>query len=220
MNFDFTTYTGLQDAVEHFLNRPDLEDEIPGFIRLAEMDLARDPSIELRIKTTLALASKVVALPSDCREPLELYYDDTERQGEIEIVGSPGELADRRARLGLTSADRPRYAAMTESVTGTTTTLSLILAPEPNKTYTAQFEYVAKLVPLAITSPNALLVNHADLYLYGALLQAEPFLKNDSRAAVWQAKYDRALAQVGALTRRRKHSANTPIMRPRRVIGG
>jgi hypothetical protein len=34
------------------------------------------------------------------------------------------------------------------------------------------------------------------LLLYAALLEAEPFLKNDERIATWQALYDRAAAML------------------------
>ena len=36
-------------------------------------------------------------------------------------------------------------------------------------------------------------MNAPDLALYGALIEAEPFLKNDKRLAVWQGFYDTAL---------------------------
>jgi len=35
------------------------------------------------------------------------------------------------------------------------------------------------------------------LLLYGTLLEATPFLKNDERIAVWQGFYDRSLAALG-----------------------
>ncbi len=32
---------------------------------------------------------------------------------------------------------------------------------------------------------NWLLINHPDAYLYGALMEAEPYMKNDQRIATW-----------------------------------
>jgi hypothetical protein len=43
-----------------------------------------------------------------------------------------------------------------------------------------------------------LLKNHPDLYLYGALLAAEPYIGNDERTQLWNAKYQEAVERVNA----------------------
>jgi hypothetical protein len=55
----------------------------------------------------------------------------------------------------------------------------------PDTTYTLEMVY-RRLVPtLALNGSNWLLTNHPDAYLYGALMEAEPYMKNDQRIATW-----------------------------------
>ncbi|MCK8356920.1 hypothetical protein LXA28_18340, partial [Erwinia amylovora] len=43
---------------------------------------------------------------------------------------------------------------------------------------------------------NWLLTDHPDLYLYGSLLQAEAYLFNDDRLAVWKTAHDEVMAEI------------------------
>jgi hypothetical protein len=68
-----------------------------------------------------------------------------------------------------------------------------ILAPTPDAAY--PFEVlVYQLIPLLddANQSNWLTEYAPQLILYGALLEATPFLKNDERIQVWQSMYDRA----------------------------
>ena len=47
-----------------------------------------------------------------------------------------------------------------------------------------------------INQTNWLLDRHADLYLWSSLLNAEPWLKNDARIAVWRQRRDDALTEI------------------------
>lgn len=68
-----------------------------------------------------------------------------------------------------------------------------IIAPTPDAAY--PFEVlVYQLIPLLddANQSNWLTQYAPQLILYGALLEATPFLKNDERIPVWQNMYDRA----------------------------
>jgi hypothetical protein len=68
-----------------------------------------------------------------------------------------------------------------------------IVAPTPDAAY--PFEVlVYQLIPLLddANQSNWLTQYAPQLILYGALLEATPFLKNDERIQVWQSMYDRA----------------------------
>lgn len=43
---------------------------------------------------------------------------------------------------------------------------------------------------------NWVILNAPDVYLYGALLQAEPFLQNDQRIPVWERGLRQALSDL------------------------
>ena len=67
------------------------------------------------------------------------------------------------------------------------------MAPTPDAAY--PFEVlVYQLIPLLddANQSNWLTEYAPQLILYGALLEATPFLKNDERIQVWQSMYDRA----------------------------
>jgi hypothetical protein len=71
------------------------------------------------------------------------------------------------------------------------------LLPIPDSTYTAELIYYAKLSKLsASTSTNWLLAQAPDVYLYGALLQAAPYLQDDARIQVWVSLYERGLQDL------------------------
>lgn len=67
--------------------------------------------------------------------------------------------------------------------------------PTPDSNYAIVGTYYAKPTVLRTDSDgiNWLVTNAPDLLLYGALLEAEPFLKNDSRIVIWKQFYDEAL---------------------------
>ena len=46
------------------------------------------------------------------------------------------------------------------------------------------------------TDTHWLLANAYDIYLYGSLVAAEPYLRNDERVVLWQAGYADAVAAV------------------------
>jgi hypothetical protein len=56
-----------------------------------------------------------------------------------------------------------------------------------------------------------LIVNAPDLLLYGALLEAEPFLKNDARVGLWKSAYDIALEAYRSRFRDEMYSGSTPF---------
>ncbi|NDF51483.1 MAG: hypothetical protein EB116_15640 [Betaproteobacteria bacterium] len=68
------------------------------------------------------------------------------------------------------------------------------IAPTPDDNYAIEILYYEKIQPLDATNQtNWFTINAPQAMLYGTLLQAMPFLKNDSRVQLWQAMYDRAI---------------------------
>ena len=188
-----SSYTALKSAVADWLNRTDLTSQIPDFITLCEATLRDRPSIGLQtVNADLELNGVEVNLPSDFREPRSLYFaDDTNLvYGPIQILAGPEAVESWRMLNGLTSG-RPQVAAITAGAT------VLRLAPTPDQTYAATLEYFAFLTALSSTvASNWLLQQYPNIYLYGTLAQAEPFLKNDERVGTWKAQYEEALTQM------------------------
>lgn len=207
-----STYALLQSTIASWLNRTNLTSVIPSFISLCEEELDLLPEIDTEYNdVALSLNAETVALPAGFREPIALYYDDNDARGTIELVSSSATLAERKATWGATG--RPRFAAVIQNGD------SIKLAPAPDQTYAAKLDYIGGLARLggAVTS-NWVLDSHSGLYLYGSLLHAAPYLKDDPRVATWQAQYERALAGLRRLKARQK-LGQAPRYRPARTIG-
>jgi hypothetical protein len=73
------------------------------------------------------------------------------------------------------------------------------LAPVPDTDYTARVLYYAAPDYLTSSNPsNVFLAICPDLLLYGALVEAEPYLMNDARIQLWAGMYDRGVASLSA----------------------
>jgi hypothetical protein len=88
------------------------------------------------------------------------------------------------------------------------------LRPIPDGVYEIEIAYYKHFTALSDSNTtNDMLTNHPDAYLYGALVEAEPYLMNDKRITVWQQFYDRAKVDIIASNERDRHSGTTPITR-------
>lgn len=68
-----------------------------------------------------------------------------------------------------------------------------VFAPTPDLAYPAEVMYYEEPALLdATNTTNWITIYKPQLLLYSALLECEPFLKNDDRIPVWQSMYDRA----------------------------
>jgi hypothetical protein len=201
---DLTSYAGLQAAIARFLNRSDLVDDIPGFITLAEAQISRVLR-RTTIRASVSIFGPSFAIPASVVElrSLRLVTASTRLDLPIVIV-TPEVLAERRA--GRNAVGRPTHAAIIGS--------ELLFVPACDQAYTMEMSYFAKLVVLSATNPsNLVLVEAPDLYLFGALKEAAPFLEHDERTPLWEAKYNTAIEQLTAVRDREEFNASIRPMR-------
>jgi hypothetical protein len=72
-----------------------------------------------------------------------------------------------------------------------------LIAPTPDDAYTFEVMYYEEVQPLDATNQQNWFTQYApQAMLYGSLLQAMPFLKNDERLPMWQAQYDKIVNQL------------------------
>ena len=194
-------YTDLQASVASWLHRSDLTTQIVDFITMAESRLNRQlrlRAMEADETLTTVIDSRSCALPDRFVEPIE-----------CEIMLPNGNTWD------------PLYKSIPEEMSVTT------VSGRPCY-WTIDGETVAFERPLdqaynmrlrcfigfdlASTTTNWLMTNHPDLYLYGTLLEAPIYLRDESRLALWQERFDRALDQVMTKDRRsRRRPLNTEV---------
>ena len=85
----------------------------------------------------------------------------------------------------------------------------ILMGPVPSSLYTMEIDYYAKVAALSDSAPtNDMLTNTPDLYLYGALLEAEPFLMNDARVGLWANAFRQALTDLQEQDDKDSHSGN------------
>tara|TARA_R110000803_G_scaffold23517_3_gene57647 strand:+ start:4696 stop:5328 length:633 start_codon:yes stop_codon:yes gene_type:complete len=180
-----TTYTELQATVTDFLRRDGdtaLVAAIPDLIVLAEAQFNRDirhRRMETTDDLTLTGALQTVALPTDYIEARAVVLQTSPLR--IMSYVTPVQL-DTNWSSG-TSGVPTEY-----TIIGANMKVGQI----PDSGYTVELTYYQQIPDLATNSTNWLLTNHPDMYLYGALLQAAPYIGDDERIPVWASFYDRA----------------------------
>ena len=187
-----STYAELRAAIAAWLKRNDagrefsLVDRAPELIALAEAEFNR----VLRVR---AMVARGVITVDGEYEPLPADYAGM-RALTLTTGGATRveELSDQELELravAYAAAGRPAHFA----VVGET----LRLHPAPDVAYAARYTWYRRIPALSDSNPgNWLLTRHPDAYLYGALAQAAPYLRDDARTALWQALYGRALAAI------------------------
>jgi len=94
----------------------------------------------------------------------------------------------------------------------------LFLGPSPDAVYTMEMDYYRKFDSLStIITTNAMLTDNPDVYLYGSLLEAEPFIKNDTRIQVWGTSFYKAITDIQDQDSKDRHSGSE--MRIRNTSG-
>ena len=181
-----TDYASLQTNVQDFLDRsaPFLVNKIPTFIQLAEAKLFR--ALKLTVSEQMSYTDTVANEPW---LPYPQYYGGMRRM-KINLSPNAPELSAETSRIyPITSSQMDRSPGMNRP--GRPTYFSLYsdrirLAPIPNGVYNIEINYFkSKLALSDIEVTNWLLQTAPDAYLYGALMEAEPYLKNDKRIDTW-----------------------------------
>ena len=207
-----TTYAELQTAGANWLDRTDLTARIPEFIELAEANfnrVIRQPDMVAK-NDSFSLAAQYTTLPTDTLEITRIVVD-VSPPITLEYL-TPEEISERRSVLN--STGRPLYFTVIGGSTG-----QLEVLPSPDSTYTSSIVYYTKIPALTDSATtNWLLSSHPDIYLYGLLVEAEPYLKNDERLPVWASQLDKSLAELRLQGQRKLHSGSSLRMRSR-VLG-
>lgn len=178
-----TNYTELKAAVASWLNKTNLTASIPDFIALAEAQMRREITSVGQVSTfaEVEIDDTGWQLPCSAKELAAVIYD-----GDQLPYLSP----DRSGEFdGLT----PRHY----TIIGKT----MFVVPAG----TVEVRVKLKLCPLSSSvSTNWILRDHPDAYLYGALMQAAPFLRDDERIGTWANLFTSAIESINRTERERQ----------------
>lgn len=195
------TYTNLRAEIADWLNRQDLTNQIPTFIRLLETQVERSLRVRHMVtRSTIQVSSQFTNLPADYLSLVNVQLD-TDPVTQLEYVPM-GHLDDVRRQYP--SASKPMFY----SIVGT----QIEVAPVPDATYDMEIVYYAKIPKLATGTQetNWLLDNYGDLYLYGALMNAAPYLEDDQRVGLWSTALNAILEDI-RLADERSRAAGQPL---------
>ncbi len=194
------TFTTLKQDVQRYLERGDtfasdpiVFEQIPRLINLAERRIARELKIQGFINvvtTTVEAGQSVITKPDRWRDTVSI------------MIGTGAEN-DERKSLYTRSYEYIRSYWPDATQTGEPVFYSdydynhWLLVPTADTQYPVEILYY-QLPPLLDDEQetNWLTENAPEILLYGTLLEATPFLKNDERIPVWQNMYDRAAAML------------------------
>jgi hypothetical protein len=182
-----STYAELKTSIGDWLNRSDLTNAIPDFISLAEAQVERTlRTRQMIVRANASFDAQYGAVPADFLETKSLKLTSTNPQTPLEFLSI--DALDNKASE-YTGSGKPRFFGVVGG--------QFRLVPVPDATYTTELTYYAKLTKLSNTvATNWLLTSSPDIYLYGALLQAAPYLQDDARITVWSSLYDRAMSEL------------------------
>lgn len=178
------TYAELQSAVANWLDRADLADRSPEFIVLAESRLNRQLRLRLaerEANLAVGAGAASVALPADYGEALSLRAADPARVLRFRdpvLIGRDG--APGLPEFWTVDGATVRF----ERPCGQAAVFVL--------------RYLARLALSDAAPANALLTAHPDLYLFAALVEAGPYLRDAELLSVFEARLQQALAEVNA----------------------
>lgn len=89
------------------------------------------------------------------------------------------------------------------------------LAPIPNSAYSLQIIYYSRIQPLDVENQENLLTREApQALLYGTLLQAQGFIKNADKLAMWKQYYDEAINALKGEDQKRMVDRNATRQEP------
>lgn len=194
------TFTELQSDVRNYLERgysaavdPIVFEQIPRLITLAERRISRDLKVQgFLVAATFFMQTGLAVYPKPDR------WRDT-----VSINIGTGTGNNTRQPVFTRSYEYVRNYWPNELETGTPkfyadyNYTNWLFGPTPDADYPIEVMFYELPALLSDTNQTNWLTEYApQLILYGALLEATPFLKNDERIQVWQKFYDDAKASL------------------------
>lgn len=194
------TFTTLQQDVRRYLERgssyasdPVVYEQIPRLINLAERRIARELKVQGLINVvtgTLTVGQSVYSKPDRWRDTVSINIGTGTQNNTRKVLFTRAYEYLLSYWPDRTATDQPLFYSDYDYD-------HWLIAPTPDAPYPFEILYY-ELPPLLDdeVQTNWLTEYAPQLILYGTLLEATPFLKNDERIGVWQQMYDRAAAML------------------------
>ena len=198
-------YNSLVANIIDYMERDDdgFIAQIPNLIALTESSIAAELKTYMQlivVETNLATNQTVLNKPSRWRKTVSM-----------KVNGQPVKLRSQdyvSMYLSESSGGQPLYYADYDYSNWN-------FAPAPNQSYPVEIIYYAEIQPLDATNQQNLWTQIApQAMLYGALLQAQGYLKALDKLPVWKQYYTDAITSLKKEDDSRRIDRNTTIQEP------
>lgn len=179
-----TNYGELKTEIAAELNRTGLTNEIPGFIDRVEGYVNRHARIpDMETVSSGSLSSSTLTLPSDHLETISVLVND----------GSSWNKLARNFYSDVKNEQTNSGVPLGYSEDGT----SITVAPGPDSTYSYQLHYYSEYASFsADIDTNWVLDNVPEVYLAGAMVHANRYLKDFEMMSIWEQEFQRAFSEL------------------------
>lgn len=183
------TYDSLVENIQSYLERNDTAtiEKIPLFIMLAEQIIASQIKFlgNLTVNTSTMVAGQAtIDKPARWHKTVSM---------NITVAGQRQPVLLRKYEYlreywpDPTTTDVPQFYCDYDYT-------HWMVAPTPDSAYNFEVLYYERIQPLDSSNQSNWFTQYApQALLYGSLLQAMPFLKNDTRTPIWQAQYQQIM---------------------------
>jgi hypothetical protein len=188
------TYDSLVENIQSYLERTDTAtlEKIPLFIMLTEQIIASQIKFlgNLTVNTsTMTASTSIIDKPARWHKTVSM---------NITVAGERQPVLLRKYEYlreywpNATSTGTPEFYSDYDYT-------HWLVAPTPDLAYTFEVLYYERIQPLdSSNQTNWFTIYAPQALLYGSLLQAMPFLKNDERMTMWKANYDQIMQTLMA----------------------
>jgi len=197
-------YSDLSTAIANWLDRSDLTSRIPEFVQLAEAKFNRN----LRCRQMETISSGLTMTASDDSYDfptgalaITKFRIISNEIHELDQMGK--ELLVRK--FPVNTASRPKAFAVDGN--------QLIVRPQPDSAYSYELSYYEKIPSLEDNSTNWLMTLYPDAYLFGSLMEAAPYLRDDKVISLWNAKFGKVMDEIMTADKRDRWSGGSLRMR-------
>lgn len=199
------TYDSLVLNIQQFMERndPEFVAQIPNLIALAEASIAAELKTYLQlivVETTLAENQVVLNKPARWRKTISMKIN-----GKPVMLRSQDYVAQY---LSESDNNVPLYYAEYDFNNWN-------FAPQPDQDYPVEIIYYAEIQPLDNSNQQNLWTAIApQAMLYGALVQAQGYLKALDKLPMWKGYYTEAITALKKEDNSRRVDRNTTVQEP------
>ena len=183
------TYDSLVNDIQTYLERTDDQtlEKIPQFIMLAEQIIAAEIKFlgNLTVATSAMVASdNVIPKPARWRKTVSMNVTVAGKRQPV-LLRTYEYIREYWPEPA--STDVPLYFCDYDYQ-------HWLVGPTPTLAYSYEVLYYERVQPLDSSNQSSWFTQYApQALLYGTLLQAMPFVKNDERMPMWQSNYDKII---------------------------